>query len=269
MVLAVAWPLACGGGDGGGEFDGPLTYVRGGGETGQARTLIVRPDGTGSVQLEHGIDDPERVTLRLTAQERDRLARLVGAVDLGAIEEDDSRADPGRLRLFGAPRRRGGRLAVRRAPAGARGALGASWRRWRRSTGLSPRSARRTRSASPAAPARGAGSGRSCSRPSGRCGRGNGSRTRRSRSSCRPSGLRTFARSARRIAAARLRPSRLESLKLLRAILPRPSRSIFIDSSMPAIPPDFEYWIEPPQHRRGGADGSDGEPHQGQSDEDG
>jgi hypothetical protein len=89
-VLAVAWPLGCGGQ----TFDGPLTYVRGGGETGQARTLIVRPDGTGSVQLEHGIDAPERVTLRLTVQERDRLARLVGEVDLGAVAEDEREPIP-------------------------------------------------------------------------------------------------------------------------------------------------------------------------------
>ena len=93
MVLAVAWPLACGGGGGGG-FDRPLTYVRGGGETGQARTLIVRPDGTGSVQVEHGIDDPERVSLRLTGDERARLAGLVEDVDLDALEEDDSEPIP-------------------------------------------------------------------------------------------------------------------------------------------------------------------------------
>ena len=91
MVLAVSWPLACGDG---GAFDGPLTYVRGGGETGQARVLVVRPDGTGAVQLEHGIDDPERVTLRLTAQERDRLARLVEQVDLGALDADESEPIP-------------------------------------------------------------------------------------------------------------------------------------------------------------------------------
>ena len=92
MVLAVAWPFACGGG--GGDFDSPLTYVRGGGETGQARTLVLRPDGTGSVQVERGTDAPVRVSIRLTGEERDRLTRLVDDVDLGGIEEDGSEPMP-------------------------------------------------------------------------------------------------------------------------------------------------------------------------------
>ena len=91
MMLAVAWPFACGDGDG---FDRPLTYVRGGGETGQARTLVVRPDGTGSVQVEQGTDAPVRSPIHLTGDERDRLAQLVGQVDLDGIEVEDSEPIP-------------------------------------------------------------------------------------------------------------------------------------------------------------------------------
>jgi hypothetical protein len=91
IVLAVTWPLAA---CGGGEFDGPLTYVRGGGETGEARTLVLRPDGTGSAELSRGTAAPKRVTLRLTAAERGRLRKLVPAVDLGGLEVDDSEPIP-------------------------------------------------------------------------------------------------------------------------------------------------------------------------------
>jgi hypothetical protein len=96
MLMAVVATLAvaaCGGGDGE-SFDGPLTYVRGGGLTGEARTLTVRPDGTGTFVVERGLVLPRRAAIRLEAGERDRLARLLSEVDLGPIEDDESEPMP-------------------------------------------------------------------------------------------------------------------------------------------------------------------------------
>ena len=92
MLVALALP-ACAG-DGGASFDGPLSYVRGGGQTGEARKLTVRPDGTGTFVVERGLAQPREVAIRLTAGERDRLAKAVASVDLGAIAEDESEPIP-------------------------------------------------------------------------------------------------------------------------------------------------------------------------------
>jgi hypothetical protein len=92
MLVALALP-ACAG-DGGASFDGPLSYVRGGGQTGEARELTVRPDGTGTFVVERGLAQPREVAIRLTAGERDRLAKAVASVDLGAIEDDESEPIP-------------------------------------------------------------------------------------------------------------------------------------------------------------------------------
>ena len=223
----------------------------------------MRPDGTGSVQLEHGIDEPERVTLRLTGEERDRLARLVGAVDLGAIEEDDPNRSRTRTAIRCASASEEAGWQSEGHAAGARGALaraGGAGAEVRASARVALVELAQHRLQLPHAPrdlvAR-------CSRPSGPCGRGSGSRTAKKSQQLPPFGLRTFARSARRIAAARLRPSRLESLKLVRAILPR---DVAVDLHRLFDAGDtsgLRVLDRTAQHRRGGADGSDGEPHQG------
>ena len=93
LITLVALVLpACGGGDG--SFDGPVTYVRGGGETGEARALTVRPDGTGTFVVERGLAQPRRVAIRLAEAERERLARVLAEVDLSTISDDDSEPMP-------------------------------------------------------------------------------------------------------------------------------------------------------------------------------
>ena len=121
MVLAVAWPLPAAEAMAGrvrrpADLRPRRRADRPGADADRA------PDGTGSVELEHGIDARERVALRLTA----RSATGSRGSSRGRPRRDRggrARADPGRLRLFGASRRRGGQLAVRRAAAGARGAV--------------------------------------------------------------------------------------------------------------------------------------------------
>ena len=93
MVLVVLALAACAG-DGGASFDGPLSYVRGGGQTGEARELTVRPDGTGTFVVARGLAEPRKLAIRLTADERDRLAKAVSAVDLGGIDDDESEPIP-------------------------------------------------------------------------------------------------------------------------------------------------------------------------------
>ena len=56
--------------------------------TGEARELTVRPDGTGTSWSSAGWAAARAV--RLTAGERDRHAKAVSSVDLGAIEDDES-----------------------------------------------------------------------------------------------------------------------------------------------------------------------------------
>ena len=264
MVLAVSWPLACGG--------GWRRRVRRSADlrprrrqTGQARTLIVRPDGTGSVQLEHGIDEPERVTLRLTAR---------GARPARAARPEPStsarsrRTSPSRSRTPTATRcslgERGGQLAGRRtSPPELEplwGELEALAREVRASARVALVELAQHRLQLTHAPrdliAR-------CRRPRTPCGRGSGSRTAKKSQQLPPFGLRTSARSARRIAAARLRPSRLESRNVVRAILPR---HVAVDLHRlfdAGDTPGLRVLDRTAQHRRGGADGSDGEPHQG------
>jgi len=91
--MLVALALGACGGDGG-SFDGPLSYVRGGGQTGEARELTVRPDGTGTFVVERGLAQPRKLAIRLTAGERDRLAKALSSVDLGGIEDDESEPIP-------------------------------------------------------------------------------------------------------------------------------------------------------------------------------
>ena len=69
-------------------------YVRGGGQTGEARRLTVRPDGTGTFEVQRGMLEPRRTAIRLAPPERDRLARLLSEVDLGAVGDDDSEPIP-------------------------------------------------------------------------------------------------------------------------------------------------------------------------------
>jgi hypothetical protein len=94
MTLVALALSACGGDDGGGSFDGPVTYVRGGGETGEARELTVRPDGTGTFVVARGLAQPTRAAIRLTERERGRLASLLSEVDLGSIGDDKSEPMP-------------------------------------------------------------------------------------------------------------------------------------------------------------------------------
>jgi hypothetical protein len=90
-LLAGLAPVACGGDR---SFDGPITYVRGGGETGEARELTVRPDGTGTFAVERGLARPRRVAIRLAEGERDRLARALAEVGLSTISDDESEPMP-------------------------------------------------------------------------------------------------------------------------------------------------------------------------------
>lgn len=92
IVITGLTLCACGGGEDR-AFDGPLTYVRGGGLTGEGRRLTVQPDGSGTFDVNRGLHESRRA-IRLTPAERERLAPLVSRLDLGDLDVEETEPMP-------------------------------------------------------------------------------------------------------------------------------------------------------------------------------
>jgi hypothetical protein len=83
---------ACGGDEpSSNALSGPLTYGRSGGDAGETEILTVRPDGTGSFEVDRGLKQ-EHTDIAVTAEESEQLAELVSGLDLGSI--DVEKAEP-------------------------------------------------------------------------------------------------------------------------------------------------------------------------------